>query len=146
MRGLLFGTACCALLARAVALGSAARAGDPEPPNPAADWRPLGKVSGISLSWNAAAVEHGATLVVPVRSTPPTPGNTAYSHAVTRMEMRCAPAEAHAIQTINYRPDGTIGRIDNNPVPFAPIPPGSMMARLHDALCPAPAPAARPGH
>jgi hypothetical protein len=116
------------------------------PPAPAPDWRPLADIGGRAIAWDAAGVERGDTLMISVRVTPPTPGSIVYADSITRVEMRCAPAEAHAVHTVNYHPDGTSGRTDDSPVPFVPIPPGSLFDPVHTALCPlaAPAPAAPP--
>lgn len=113
---------------------------------PAPDWRPLGQTQGIAVAWDAAGIVRGDTLFVRVRFTPPTPGNTVFAYSITRVEMRCAPApgEAHAVETANYRPDGTAGPIDRVAAPFVPVRPGSLFETLARNVCPALATAAPP--
>lgn len=100
-----------------------------------ADWRPLGSTRGVAIEWDAANVERRETLIVRMRFTPPTPQPSAYAYAITRVEMRCTPAQAHAIETVNHRADGSPGPIDSVPVPFETIPEGSLFASLHRLVC-----------
>lgn len=122
-------------------IGAGLASADPAPPpapppttSPAADWRRLGESRGAAIDWNAAAIERGPSVIVTVRFTPPaTEGGT--SHSITRVEIDCAGGRAHAIHTINYRADGTPGRIDTVPVAYEAIPPGSMFDQLRRAVC-----------
>jgi hypothetical protein len=135
------------ILSLLLAAQPAAAAAPPSAPAtsaPAPDWRPLRETRGLQIAWDAASVERGDTLFVRIRVTPPRPGDTYYAYAITRMELRCAPSEGHAIRTVNYFADGTSGRTDESPVPFVPIFADSPFALLHNALCPdaPPSPAA----
>lgn len=116
----------------------AATALQPQPASPAApaaDWRPLGTSRGVVIVWNAAAIERGTTVIVPVRFTPPTPAGGTPTYSISRIELDCAAGQAHAIHTVNYRADGTLGRVDTVPVPYEAIPPGSLFDLLRRAVC-----------
>ena len=103
----------------------------PSPP----DWRTLGNTQGIVIDWDAANIERGETLILRTRFTPPNPRPGPYAYAITLVELRCAPAEAHAIRTVNYYADGRAGRRDDVPQPFVAIPDGTFFASLHRLVC-----------
>ena len=124
------------LAALAIALQAPAEvtpAADMTPAPP--DWQTLGNTQGVTIDWDAANIERGETLILRTRFTPPTPRPSPYAYAITRIEVRCTPAEAHAIQTVNYYADGRAGRRDDVPQPFVAIPDGSYFASLHRLVC-----------
>ena len=124
------------LAALALALQAPAEAAPTTDVTPAApDWRGLGSTQGVTIDWDAANIERGETLVLRTRFTPPGPRPGPYAYAITRIELRCTPAEAHAIQTVNYYADGRSGRRDDVAQPFVAIPEGTFFASLHRLVC-----------
>ena len=86
------------------------------------------------LAFDRASVrlEAGALTRVEVRTVLP---NGRY--AVSVVEIRCAAGEARVFSTQNYAADGTPGRRDDVPVAFGAIPPGTPVAAIRAAVCPA---------
>ena len=111
-------------------------AAQPAAANPAPDWRPLGVWRGqIDLAWDAASVNRGPDVVtVRLRSEAAQSPRTA-EWAISRIEIRCATAMMHVIETITYDPDGAVVRTDNVPQPFQSIPADSFVAIIQRAVC-----------
>ncbi len=56
-------------------------------------------------------------------------------HLVSRMELRCAASMLRVVETVTYRPDGSIAATDSIPEPFESIPAGSFVAFIQRAVC-----------
>lgn len=119
---------CAALTAMLIAVAAV-----PASAQPAPDWRRFGETRGSALEWDAANVERGETLIVTVRLTRPA-GNR-YPYTISRIELRCMPAQLRTLETANYLPDGSVGSRDTVPVAWDDIPPDSLVAGLRAAVC-----------
>ncbi len=106
--------------------------------NAAPQWRPIVETPEYNLSWDAANLTREgdvATIRLRVDHVPARQGVNAYS--VSRVDIRCATSESRVFDTVNYAADGTEGIRDATPLPFEPIPAGSIAVRLHELACPA---------
>ncbi len=112
-------------------------AAQPAAPAPAAapDWRPIGQTRERNLYYDAAGIERGAEVVTVRVRTELIESPDASPRTVSRMEIRCAAAQLRVIETITYRPDGSIIGTDSVPEPFESIPAGSFVEIIHHAVC-----------
>jgi len=101
----------------------------------APDWRPLGEVGGYVAFWDRASVVRGDVVRLRMRFIIPPATRRDYAYWISRVELRCATAQVRTVETVNYRPDDSPGTIDNNPVPWEPINPGSLFDRIRREVC-----------
>jgi hypothetical protein len=104
---------------------------------PAADWRPLAELESAHLAWNAANVtRQGDVTIVSVRVIPQPPRQGANAYAISRLELHCASNQARVASTQNFATDGTPGVVDNEMLPFEPIPAQSFVETVRGLVCP----------
>jgi hypothetical protein len=102
---------------------------------PAPDWRLIGTHQDRNLFYDAARIERGPEVVtVRIRNAAVLAPDTS-PYALSRLEIRCTAAQLRVVETISYRPDGTIIRTDSVPQPFESIPSGSFVAIVQHAVC-----------
>jgi hypothetical protein len=118
-------------------LAASAAAQAPPAAESAPNWRPLGTGrGGFVVSWDSASIEReGDNVRIRLKTERPAPAPGTVAHAISRVEIRCAGALGHVVETVNYLTDGTRGRTDTEAGPLEPIPPNSMMSVIQRAVC-----------
>jgi hypothetical protein len=103
---------------------------------PAPNWRPLGTVQGrFNLFYDGARIERGADAVTVWIRREPFPAQSGAPWWISRVEIRCIAGTTRVVETVSYRPDGSVGRTDTEPEPFESIPAGSFVEAIHRAVC-----------
>ena len=105
-------------------------------PAPAPDWRVLGPSADRSrISYDGNRIERDADQVTIWLKTEQPPWSLEALWAVSRTEIRCAARTVRVVETVTHRADGSIIGTDTRPMPFAAIPPESVIELARRDVC-----------
>lgn len=99
-------------------------------------WRTLGETPEFVVAWEADSVARNGdrvSLRLRVARNPPVEGVNAY--AISQVEIDCAQSTSRIGDVVNYSSNGERGTTVTEDMPWSPIPTGSFVANLRDAVC-----------